>query len=78
MSEEKINEKELEKKYKNLFKDVVEAVQKEDNISIVYQVLVDILMQIEEQVRSETGDGCSGSCSSCDHCDHDAEDSDDE
>ena len=71
-----VNEKELEKKYKDLFKDIVGIVQKEENISVVYQVLVDILMQIEKQVRSEMGGGCSTDCSSCSHCDPSTESKD--
>ncbi len=67
MSEEKpkkIKKEELKERYKNLFMDVVNVIQKEKNAGIVYQVLVDILMQIESQIKNKCGDDC-GSCPSC-------------
>ena len=62
----------LEKKYKGLFMDVVNVIKKEKNVAVVYQVLVDILMQIESQVKQskhQHDSGCGpdecGSCSEC-------------
>ena len=64
------NNNELEKKYETLFQKMVKTIESEDNVSLVYQVLVDLLMQIEEQVKKEY-DGCSGSCDGCnDSCEH--------
>ena len=61
-------QKELQEKYTKVFKKVVEAIQTEENIAIVYQVMVDILVQLEGQIKQETGSGCGQDCSSCDDC----------
>ncbi|VVB74954.1 Uncharacterised protein [Candidatus Tiddalikarchaeum anstoanum] len=60
----------LEERYKKLFNSVVEVIQKEENAVIVYQVLVDILMQLEKQIKSQMGnkENCSQSCDSCKTC----------
>jgi cytochrome c556 len=63
-------EKELEEKYAKVFKKVVEAIQEEENVAITYQVLVDILTQLEQHIKSQMG-GCSHDCGSCHDCNHD-------
>lgn len=57
---------ELENRYKALFMDVVNVIKDEKNVAVVYQVLIDITMQIEGQIKSQCGPECdSGSCSGC-------------
>ena len=55
----------LQNKYKDLFVDVVNVIKKEKNVAVVYQVLVDILMQIESQVKMQCGDNDCSSCQGC-------------
>lgn len=54
-------QEELVKKYKKVFEKVVNVVESEKNIGIVYQVLVDIITQIEQQygVKSKKCDSCT-------------------
>ncbi|MBN1923176.1 MAG: hypothetical protein JW791_00250 [Nanoarchaeota archaeon] len=63
-------QKELQEKYVKLFKSVVEIIQKEENVGIVYQVLVDIVTQLENQIRSQMGSNCSSCGHECSECDH--------
>ena len=57
----------LEEKYKKLFNDIVNIIQKEDNAVIVYQVLIDIVTQVESQIKGQMG-GCGQNCGSCETC----------
>lgn len=61
-------QKELQEKYTKVFKKVVDVVQSEENVAIVYQVLVDILTQLEQHIKSQMGSGCGHECTSCDEC----------
>ena len=61
-------EKELQEKYTKVFKKVVDVVQSEENVAIVYQVLVDILTQLEQHIKQEMGGGCGHDCNSCNEC----------
>ncbi|MDD2678597.1 MAG: hypothetical protein PHT91_01735 [Candidatus Nanoarchaeia archaeon] len=61
-------EKELQKKYAEIFKKVVGAIQSEENAALVYQVLMDILMQLEQHARAQMSGGCGHDCSSCSDC----------
>ena len=65
-------QKEMQEKYTTLFKDVVKTIQKEENVGIVYQVLADILMQLEQNLRAQmNGSDCSHSCNhNCGDCEH--------
>ena len=70
MTSKKNSNKILEKQYETLFNNLIKVIEKEDNVSLVYQVLVDLIMQIEEQVKNDLG-SCSGNCGGCnDNCDH--------
>ena len=69
--EQKIDAKqqqELQEKYTRVFKKIVEIIQSEENVAIVYQVLVDILTQLEEHIKKQMGQGCGPNCKSCDEC----------
>ncbi|MDD4354167.1 MAG: hypothetical protein PHN56_06975 [Candidatus Nanoarchaeia archaeon] len=66
--QESNEEKELQEKYTKVFKKVVDVVQSEENVAIVYQVLVDILTQLEQHIKQEMGSGCEHDCSGCNEC----------
>ena len=60
-------QEELQEKYKKLFKKVVTTIQEEENIMVTYQVLADILMQLEQHISSQMG-GCKDCGHECDDC----------
>jgi uncharacterized protein Veg len=66
--QESKEQKELQEKYAKVFKKVVEIVQSEENVAIVYQVLVDILTQLEQHIKEQMGGGCGHDCGSCGEC----------
>jgi len=61
-------EKELQEKYAKIFGEVVKIVQSEENVALVYQVLVDILVQLEQHIKQQMGGGCGHECDSCKDC----------
>ncbi|MFA5303381.1 MAG: hypothetical protein WC393_02485 [Candidatus Nanoarchaeia archaeon] len=66
--QESKEQQELQEKYTKVFKKVVDAVQSEENVAIVYQVLVDILTQLEQHIKQQMGNGCEHDCTSCNEC----------
>ena len=68
--DEKIK-KELEEKYKSLFNKIVKTIKEEENVTIVYNVLLDILTQMDEQLRSKHE--CPECSDECNECGHDGE-----